>query len=217
VGHRFDTGLGRAQRTVIREAVIARLAGLTRARGLYLRAVLPLPRPLRGENDDEGLGILADLVAGNLPTALVAVGRMTFEPTGMPAVQFRGALDLSVYIVSGHARSHDARLAGDVTSDVRRDADPGIDTMLEHSAELLCGTDLRLPTVYELRPLSEDEVITGADFAVWEQRYSLRVQRDIDANRGITRRIREIESQHVVDGATPANPVATAITRLEPS
>jgi hypothetical protein len=215
VGHRFDTALSRAQRTLVREAVMVRLAALTRARGLYVRSVLPLPRPLRGEADDEGLGILADLVAGNTPALLVALGRMTYEATGMPAVQFRGSLDLSVYVVSGQARSHEARLAGDATSEARSDADPGIDTVLEHVAELLCGTSLCIPTVYELRPLSEDEVITGADFAVWEQRYALRVQRDIDASRGITRRIREIEAHHQADGAGTANPVAAAITRLE--
>lgn len=94
-------------------------------------------------------------------------------------------------------------------------ADPGIDTVLEHVAELLCRSGLGIPTVYELRPLSEDEVVTGADFAVWEQRYALRVQRDNDTNRGIIRRVREIEPRHQADGAGIANPVAAAITRLE--
>jgi len=217
MGHRFDTGLPRAQRTLIRDAVIARFAVLTKTRGMYLRSVLALPRPIQGEGDEDTLGIVADALAGNTPAVMVSLGRKTYEATGMgdPPDQFRGRLELYVYAVSSHARGHIARLAGDAVADARNDADPGVETILEHCEELLCGAELGLPTVYEIRPVDESEIYTGADYGIWQQHYELAVQRDIDLNRGVTRRITEIQSRHLVDGAGTANPVAETLTRLE--
>lgn len=217
----YDTGLTRAQRTLLRAAIATRLAPLLVANGGYLRSIKSLPRPLKNGSEDE-LGWLGNLVQGQVPCIGIALGRKDFEPTGMdiPPIHFRGKLEVALYICSNNLRGYvDGRLETDVVAGASASADPGIDTMLEHVEELLLGESYDLgngrPTS-ELTFEHEDEVFTGGDVTVWEQRASIWLEREINPDRSITQLVTEIQGLHSLEPTTdPENPLVETRTELE--
>lgn len=198
----FDTGLGSAQRTLIRRALVAHLGTAPTGRGTpllasaggYLAAIGELPRPLRDGSEEE-LGLLGQALQGAVSPALaVALGDQEFGPVGMGGTTYSGELELAIYAVSSNMLSFVAgRLEPDALADTDPTADPGIDTMLEHVRQLLCGTDLAIPTVRQLRPRSEREVATDPGFSIWELRFVLGVDIAIDPQRAVSPVERELD------------------------
>ncbi len=211
----FDTQLTKAQRSLVREAVIAKLAPLRIANGKYIAAIGALPRPLRGEDDDAGWAMITMATGGASPAILVALGNAKYEPFDTEALEVVSVLEIAIYIVTANKRGLvDGRLASDVVATASALADPGVETALEHIQELLLGQDLGINTVYELHLETESEVSTGVDDSAWEQRYSVRMQRAINPDRLITELMTEIESGNELDDVTPA--LITTITPIAP-
>lgn len=212
--HVYDTGLAKPQRTLIRDAVVARLAALKRPT-MYLEAVAMIPARVTGRGDDAGIAEILDVLNGRAPALVVALGRAEYAPGGMPASRAMKTIEIAIYAVSNHSRGVvDGRLANDAAAaTVTRD--PGIETMLEHAEQMLLGKPLGLSDgIQEIRPVSEDELATAKDLTIWEALYSIRVERRINHNRLITEILTEIEAGHRVDGADPANPVYTTRSTL---
>lgn len=216
--HKFDTGLHRAQRTEIRQALIERITGaLGKVEGGYLRAVVSIPRPLKNDSAEE-IGLIYDRVQGQQPCVAIALGRKEYQADGMdiPAVNFRGYIDLAIYAISGNLRERvDGRLATDVSGAADVTADPGVDIILEHLEEVLLGQELDLKTVYELRPVSEDELATFADVAIWEQRYLIGVDRSIDPDRDNEDVLMSIEAKNNLTDADDENPLVETVSDVE--
>lgn len=222
MGQTYDTGLATAQRTAVRSGIVARLAADTKL-ARYVAAVKPLPRVMRGEGDGEGLAMIQAALGSKVPAILVALGRKRYEPLADP-LETRGVLEVTLYVASAHARDLvDGRLAGDNVSAGDLEADPGIDTMLEHVEECLLGQQLGIAGTKEMRPTDEDEVATFAEFTVWEQRYELDVERVIDPNRDETILVTSIEGRHreqgtadVADDDVPEYTPIVTVANLDP-
>lgn len=221
--HKFDTGLAKPQRTLIREAIIAKLAPLltTANPARYVAAIKPLPRALRGEGDGDGFAMLKYEVAGKAPCILVAVGRKRYDSSVNP-LEARGELEVAIYLVSSHARGIvSGRLAIDAVATADLTKDPGIEVMLEHVEELLLGQPLGIAGVDMLRPTDEDEVVTFEDFTAWELRFVVAVERVINPNRDETELVTSIEGKHeesgtaAVDGDIDIAPLVT-LSNLDP-
>lgn len=219
--HKFDTGLFAAQRTVVRLGVAEMLRPLLlpqlggSANG-YIRSIRGLPRPLRAHSEEE-LGWIGNAVQGQAPCVLIALGSKGYGPHGMdgPSVHYAGELEIVIYAVSLNSRAFiEGRLAADVVGTANVSNDPGIETLLEHIEELLIGQDPNVEGIHELRPQSEDEVFTGGE-TVWEQRYTCKVEREINPARLVTGIVTTIETKNNLDGANAANPVVDTITTVE--
>jgi hypothetical protein len=189
--HHFDSGLHRPQRSVIRQALIDRLGStptgngrpLLKSVGGYLAKIAPLPRPLKGDSEEE-IALLYIALQGAAPALAVALGRMDFEPAGMGCEEFTGELEVAVYSASQNARAFvDGRLSPDVVAAGDPTADPGIETMLEHVREILCGQEVDIIGVSEMRPKYEDELALGSYITIWEQRFTAIVNVSIDPQR----------------------------------
>jgi hypothetical protein len=216
VAHVFDTGMDTPQRTVIRQGLVSRLEALKAP--LYVRTVKGFHTRVRG---DDQVAQLLEHSGGQLPALFVYCGR---KATDVQAV--RGDLDrhlaeltVHVYVVVNNLRSPLSRIEADVAALADDTKDPGIDVILEHVYELLIG--YKVPetdgsqTIYELRPSIEDEVEDLADATVWEQQWTVKVQRDPDRTKGITQLIEEVQSTHHQDGSPTANDVV-ATTEIGP-
>jgi hypothetical protein len=222
MGHTFDTGLAKPQRTLIREALIARL-GADRKLSRYVVAVKPLPRTVRGEGDGDGLAMLQATLGAKAPALLIALGHKRTEALADP-LENHGELEVVIYVASAHSRDLvDGRLAGDGVSASNLEADPGIEVALEHVEECVLGQALGIAGVKELRQTEEDEVATFAEFTVWFQRYTVEVERVIDPNRDETILVTSIEGRHresgtsdVPDDSAPQITPITTIANLDP-
>ena len=216
----FDTGLAQAQRTVLRNAVMNKLAPLLKVNAGYLAAIRPIARMYKGGGDEDGLALIQRALQGQAPAILVALGKRVPKAAGMPASELGlGEVDLGVYVISTHSRDMESgRLASDVVSTADLTADPGIEVMLEHVEQLLEAQDLGVDTIYEPYLTGEDEVHTGADFTIWEQTYRVQVDRDINPSRAIGLAT-SFETTHYQPDASapipnPANPIIDHITPL---
>lgn len=216
----FDTGAARAQRTLIRNAVITRLAWKHRSVGGYLTAIKALPGFIEGRGDEAGLAALANSLLGKAPALAVALGRKTYEAADLEAFTQRGELELRVYALSEHSKDLVVgRLAADAISDADDTADPGIETILEHVEEALLGQELGIDGTSELRATDEDELATFDNLSIWVQTYRLQVERRINPNRGATTLITSIEGDHFLDGIPDPgtlSPLVETIAELDP-
>jgi hypothetical protein len=217
---RFDTGLYRPVRSVIRQAIIDRLGTtptgngkpLLKALGGYIAKIAPLPRPLKGESDDER-GFVFIALQGASPALLVALGDMDFEPLDGNE-EYLGELEVVVYSFSDNLRSFvDGRLSPDAVAAGDPTADPGIETTLEHVRELLCGQEVDIIGVHELRPKREAEVFTYGDGSLWEHRFAAKVQVSINPERAKSDPVKSIEVQQDIDDGDDSP--FTVITDLE--
>jgi hypothetical protein len=218
--HAFDTGLHRAQRTTVRRALVDRLAPMLRENGGYLRGIIELPRYVRGESDEDGIGMLAAKFQGRVPGIAIALGRKTYEPTDAGEANLvTGGLDLAIYVATGHGRDTlEGRLAADVVSHGDRGADPGIEVILEHVEDHLLGQELNIKGILELRGVDEDEVGTFADMSIWEQRYTVKVERKINPRRASTQLVTSIEGRHrlaEIPAVHPMSPTVQTVAELE--
>lgn len=214
-GPKYDTGLTRAQRTLLRAAIATNLADLLKANGGYLRALKSLPLPLRGTSDDD-LGWIGEHALGQTPCILIALGRKDYDSVDVSDV-WRGKIDVALYVCSSNLRGYiDGRLETDVVASADSTADPGIDTILEHAEERLLGQSFELgglasQRTSDMRPSSEDEVFTNGEMTVWEQRYSIYVERQVNPDRAVAQNLLTIEGDHSIVDADPADLSATAV------
>lgn len=220
----FDTGLAKPQRTLIRDSIVSRLGALLKTANPagYIPAfgIRALPRSLRGPGDEEGFGALATELQQTAPCIALVLGRLDYEAVSIDATENSGKLEVIVYIVSRNARGVvEGRLFGDAVAGMSSTAEPGIFTMLEHVRELLIGQKLGVTGVGIMRPTFEDELATFADVTIWEQRYELEVDVDINPQRGITKKLLEIETRNKLDGIPDGHahdPLITTVTTLDP-
>lgn len=216
--HKFDTALGLPQRTTIRRGVIDRLSELLKPGG-YVATIIPIPRLLRGEGDEDGEGMVLRATQGQSPAIAVALGRKTYEATDGESELCQGELVLGVYFVSEHNTDVvEGRLEMDVVGAGDATADPGLEALMEHVEELLLGQELNIRGVSEIRPVQEDEVATFADATIWEQTYSIKVMRDIVPSRKSTRFMTSIQGDHKLDGIDspgPMSPLVRTVAELE--
>jgi hypothetical protein len=221
VSQQFDTGLPLPQRTALRRAIVAHLGTaptghgtpLLKSRGGYVAAIGQAARTI---GDAEDLAILMAAFQNTAPSPAIAValGDQRFTAMGIGAGDnWTGELELAVYAVSTHPRSLvEGRLAPDVTAAGDATVDPGIETMLEHIRELLCGQELGIATLHEIRPKAEREVATGADVTIWEHSFTVQVDVPINAQRAVSDLMTSIEAQ--VDIESGGLPITT-ITEFE--
>lgn len=196
MSHAFDTGLVRPQRTAIELAVLALLQRLKLDTGAgtgYLRTLLGTATPILGREDDVGAELMWDKVLNQTPAVLVYVGSRQCQPAGMGGHQWGGAIEVTLYVVSQHLRSREARMHADPVALANDTKDPGIAVILEHCAQLLAGQDGGLgPSVTILRPTREDPIAHTKELLLWEQVYSVQVSNTFNAKRDITQELVEI-------------------------
>lgn len=215
--HKYDTGHFRPQRSMVRQGVIDKLAPLLVANGRYAHAIAGIPRPLKSEADDE-LALIEFAIGTRYPAICVGLGRKDYEATGMdiPAVQYRAELELAIYVMTANARAReDGRLSTDIAGSADLKNDPGIEAILEHIEQILLGQDIDIAGVSEMRPKYEDEVFTGAEFSVWEQRYSVKVNRDINPDRDVDGIVTSIEMKDLDDDEITPHTIVDSIADLE--
>lgn len=218
--HKFDTGLHVAQRTAIRRAAIAKLMPLLKDYGNYVRAIvgISIPSVTVAEND-AGLIELANAVAGQTPAVVVALGRKVPAHTTDPLEQ-TAELTMTIYVVNSNQRGTlKGRLEVDVVGATDRAADPGLDATLEHVEQLLAGQLLPLEGTGELALVEEDFVGAGDDFTVWQQTYTLTIDRQINPRlRTQNPLITSLQGDHTLDGTpegSDADPLVTTVAELE--
>lgn len=234
MAHAFDTGLPRAQRTLIRAGVVDALSPLLRANGGYLHVVVPWAGIVRGYTDEVGIDLLKQALLGRTPSIAVALGDRVAEPAGVGGYNFKATIELILYHCAAHARSiTDGRAAIDVVGTASNTADPGLDVQMEHAEELLIGQRLgaaattnpigeinrAAKAIKRIVPTREEELVTESGWTLWQQRYSVQVDRVIDPHRGVTQLLEEIRSfVRTTDPSQepPANPVVGAQTDLTP-
>lgn len=213
MAHAFDSELARPQRTIVRDAVIAGLDELRRASGGYLAAVEPLAVPLVF-NDGEEAWHFIDVARGRSPIVAVALGARDYGPHGTGATQWRGELEVLVYIVSSAKRSHVARVAGDVASDASDQAEPGLEVIAAHVFERLAGRYFDESTGGILRPQRERLAYFGADYTVIEQTYQLELVTDVNPGRDLVQVLEDIRAAHTETTADPYE--LPAVTEIAP-
>ncbi len=207
--HRFDSGLYVPQRTAIRRALVDRLGStptgngrpLLKSGGGYLAKIGVLPRPLKGDSDDE-LALVWLALQGATPSLCVALGAMSdFESIDGNESEM-SKLEIAIYSMSRNLRSFvDGRLSPDVVASGDPTADPGVETMMEHVREIVRNQDLDLVGVHELWQKSEDEVCTDGEGTLWEQRFTVIVESTVDPQRANSDLVTSIEAQHSIDGS----------------
>lgn len=190
MGQVFDHGLAKPLRTLVRDGVVAALHPLLLSEGTgYLEAVEPFGSVVRTD-DPATVGLVHELLQGRAPAVLVALASKTTEEYGNQGRRWMGLLTVQVIVYSSHARSIEARLAGDVVSEARSQADPGIDVMLEHLEELLFDNNLGIGAkAHTLFPVGEEELGTEAGHTIWMQTYQIRINRDVLDSRTALKRI----------------------------
>lgn len=182
MAHTFDTGLSAPTRTLVRNAIVDALAPLLTTSGLYLRSIKPFAGTIGGAGDDEGIDRAYEVIGTQAPAILVSAGDVTYARTGNTGHQWQGELTVQVIALTNNARSLDARLAADVVAGASNTADPGLDVILEHAAQLLTGSNLGLgPKVKVLEPVSDQHLAFSTDrnLALGALTFRLSVSRDV--------------------------------------
>ena len=212
----YDTGLGAPQRTLIRSAIVSRLQPMLIANGGFLRVIGTVPWTLRSKSDED-IGWLCDAINSQTPAVVIGLGRAEYESIGTTGLEWAAKLEVVLYVASSNARSVVVgRLASDVVAQTDPTADPGIEAMLELvMRQLVLGQDLDISTTHELRLVSEDEVDTFQAYTLWEQRYTIQVQVDINPDRAVMTQATSVDVANDLDGATPINPIVETVTTLE--
>ncbi len=214
MAHAFDTGLAKPQRAVVRDAIVTRLAPLLQtgaAAGLYVKKIAGVVGRL--SKDDTDL-ILAEC-QGQCPAILVGLGKKDVSARSVtgPGDRFSGELDVYVYVVVDTLRKPDVhRVAGDAASGASLQADPGTETILEHLEELLVGfhpTDAS-KSVHHLVYEAEDELGHFDEITVWEQIYSVQLERALKRGKGITEAVTAIRTRHHESSGGAQNPLITS-------
>lgn len=221
--HAFDSGQTLSGRRLIRAQIVAKLAGLSSAAGLYAEAIVELPAPF-DDGDDELLEMLNETFNGRSPAIAVALGERDFRSTGEGGSEWGGDLEVHVYVALRVGRGQLEQTKGDVVADADVTKDPGIETMLEHVFERLAGQRFNTavggaaaaPQAANLRPVSERVAYFGPDWLVWEQRYELYAQLDVNLLRGQTEKVLEVLADQDLNDGGAANPIAQTLSVINP-
>jgi hypothetical protein len=177
----YDSGLPSPMRTLVRNAVIAKLQPLTRAGGGWLEAVIPIGFSIKGPHDELGIDLLWSELGGRAPAIAVATTSLKPDDGGAPDTS-RGHLTFELYLVSSHRRGlTDGRTPGDAAAAASNAADPGLDAALELAWMYLLGVDLGIgPQVADPRFVEEDEIVADNDKTIWQQTWRVWLTRDVD-------------------------------------
>lgn len=192
MAHQFDTGMTLPQRTVLRRGVVALLAPLARPAG-YLQALIGWGRAIDGETDHVGLDELYRALNGRSPAVVVALADRQPTDRAIGGFASKSMIELRVYFFSNHERDLlRGRLeidAAGLASDV---ANPGLDVAMEHVEELLVGQRPgAVPSIKQLKFMSEEPIAAIPEATIWLQRYAVQVDRVINPNRGVTEMVKE--------------------------
>ncbi len=212
----FDTGLGAPQRTLIRNGVVERLQPLLKVNGGFLKKIGTLPWTIRSKSDED-IAWLVEAINFQTPAIIVGLGRQDYQSIGTTGLEWEGELEVVLFVASSNARNIvDGRLAADVQAQADPTADPGIEAMLEIAMrQMVLGQYLDIPTTLEFRAKSEEEVNTFAEYTLWEQRFAVHTQVDINPNRAITTQVTSVDVANSLDGADPINPIVETVITLE--
>lgn len=210
MAHAFDTELALAQRTVARRGAVTLLSGLLRANGGYLEAVEPFGGVVRSYQDDVGIDEIRQLLNGRSPSIAIALGDRSSRPGGIGGFTFKGSLELIVYFFSQNKRGTvEGRLEIDATGLATDTIDPGLDVVQEHVEELLVGQyPGAVKAIKQVVPHAEELVISVADCTIWQQRYTVTIDRNIKANRNVTQLLESFRSFVRTTAAVDADPGA---------
>lgn len=217
MSHAFDTGLLVAQRSAVRVAAVAIIAQLRRPTG-YLNAVVPWGGVIRSYSDDNGIDALWGVLQGRNPAIAIAVGDRRSKPQGMGGYHHTSDLELILYHYSTHRRGDtDGRMSADVVAIADDHADPGLDIMLEHAAELLIGQFAAGPTVKQIIPEAEEELRTEIGHTLWRQTFSIQARQTIRQNRTLTEMLSDIRTSIRTSDPESEDPAPPQITIDNPA
>lgn len=194
----FDTGLSLAQRTILRNAVVAALEPLQKSEGGYLASVRPVSCVVLGKQDVEGVAELYQQMDAGSPMVGIALGKGTGEGTGMAGPHYQKNVEVHVYALSANARGFLARMAQDAGSLASDTFDPGIETILEHVDELIEGLQIKDTPAFTIKGLDfldEDELWHEGDRTIWRARYEVKVERNRKRGKGVTQQLVDMRAK----------------------
>lgn len=199
MAHAFDTGLALPQRTVIRRGAVTLLSGLKRPAG-YLAAVIPWGSVVRSYTDEVGVQELVDSMV-KTPSIAIALGDGASVRSGIGGFQSSKTIDLLVYVASGHQRNRlDGRTEIDVAATGNDHADPGLDIIMEHVAELLIGQRCGAhASIKQIVPDREEELFTSPALSIWLMTFKVEVKVIINEFRGVTQLLESIRWRLATD------------------
>jgi hypothetical protein len=164
-------------------AIKARLDPLLRANGNYADNIGRLTKPLRVDSSED-IDMLADVLNGQAPAFMIHVGKRTAGQMYVDGIKrtFADVYDVSIYVVSVNAESLTTGRFHDDTSALPEGGDPGIDAMLRDAENLLAGfVPAELEGAHFMRITSDEYVWLDHEMAVYEQAYTIMVDRDLNA------------------------------------
>lgn len=219
--HDFDTGATKAGRTLLRDAIVARLGQLTTASGLYLVAIVPLPAQFR---DDDGAfeHMLINIIAGRSPVVAVSLGDGKLSSGGAGySDEWYEDLEVYAYCLSSLSAGTLLRLTGDASSLAALSKDPGVEIAAEHVRERLAGWR---PTAAgllakELRPTGfEPDFYFGEDYTIARLTFTVQMRADVNRLRGFTQLLEGVDATHGEDDADAGaeRPTLTTGTDIDP-
>ena len=194
MAHAFDHGLAAPLRSLVRSAVLALLAPLGKSAGGYLAAIGPFPRTVTSSGDEDAIDHLFEQLGGRAPAVLVALGDQRFESTSTAVHRWQADLTLQVLVVSNNGRGLVDRLTLDPAGALDDTADPGVEIILEHVAELLVGADLGVAKAHPPRPVAVHHLGTGDALTLWAIEFAISVAADVRSTRETLDRIELIAS-----------------------
>ena len=201
----YDSKLPSPVRTLIRNAVIAKLAPLTVAGGGWLEAVIPIGFSIKGPHDEVAIDNLWNELNGRTPAIAVATTKLTTEDGGAPD-QSIATLLVELYFLSSHRRGlTEGRTEGDVAATASNRNDPGLDAALELAWMYLLGVNLGLGTgVKDPRFVEEDEIISEDDKTIWQQTWRVKLSRNVNQLRASVQKLTGITTTLRPTGDEPA-------------
>lgn len=174
--HIFSTGLSRPQRTELRSSAVSLLSKLKIDQGGYLVDVIAFGGIVRSYTDKPDIELFVKQV-GRMPSIGVALGTRRFETIGTSRTQYKSELQLILYFANQHSRDMEiGRHEMDLVAQRNPHADPGLDVMMEHALELIAGQFTQAtPTVKQIIPVVEEELVTSPEITVWMQTYDVQL------------------------------------------
>lgn len=189
----YDNGLASPIRTLLRDAIVAKLQPLKKPVG-FLEAVIPIGFYIHGPTDDLGIDLLEDELRGRAPAIAIALGDGKDEPAG-DIDRSLSTVDIELYFVTDHKRglTH-GRVVGDVSAAAADTNDPGLDAMLELAWQLLFKSDLGIGTapkrrVQPLWRVGEGQLIADKDKTIWHQHWATKLTYDVNLQRATTQKL----------------------------
>jgi hypothetical protein len=213
----FDTGLAEPLRTLIRNAIVERLAVLTRAQGAFAQGIVPMPFALKSQlrgMDETELGFFLDALNGRTPAYGVALGdtKVVKRSAGSRV----GELEVEIYSFCSHQRNLVlGRLEADGPAMLFDIKDPGIDVMLELMRERLDEQQLDVETIggkaKEMRFEGEYELLTNRNQSIWGSMFSIQVELPANPNRDIVEYLTTLDTKHRIGAGSPPNPATNPL------